>query len=194
MHKKPPSTGMAAEYDEVGGGDGAQKIVENYPQIDVLMIGHYHIVVNDKQNGIAIGGGRNAGRDVVRFDVALNVDNSAKDVSVTVTDMVNYTSSEEIRSIPLVKTAHERTVAFIYGGGAAEGGEGGVFGQASVTFQPSNEILGIPEGKLQDTAVMENINKVQLEASGADVSAAALFADTSDIPVGDINYGTIFSI
>jgi len=187
--------GMAAEYDEVGGGDGAQKIVENYPQIDVLMIGHYHIVVNDKQNGIAIGGARNAGRDVVRFDVTLNADNSAKDVSVSVTDMVNYTSSEEIRSIPLVKEAHERTVAFIYGGGASEGGEGGgVFGQASVTFQPENEILGIPEGKLRDTAVMDLINKVQLEASGADVSAAALFADTSDIKVGDINYGTIFGI
>ena len=187
--------GMAAEYDEIGGGDGAQKIVDSYPQIDVLMIGHYHIVVNDRQNGTAIGGARNSGRDVVRFDVTLNADNSAKDVTVTVTDMVNYTSSEEIRSIPLVKAAHDRTVAFIYGGGAADGGEGGgVFGQASVTFQPANEILGIPEGKLRDTAVMDLINKVQLEASGADVSAAALFADTSDIKVGDINYGTIFGI
>ncbi|MEA4859549.1 MAG: 5'-nucleotidase C-terminal domain-containing protein, partial [Sphaerochaeta sp.] len=61
-------------------------------------------------------------------------------------------------------------------------------------FQPKNEIMGIPEGKLRDTAVMDLINDVQLLNSGADVSAAALFADTSDIPAGDINYGTIFGI
>ena len=41
---------------------------------------------------------------------------------------------------------------------------------------------------------MDLINKVQLENSGADVSAAALFKDTSDLPAGDINYGNIFDI
>ncbi len=41
---------------------------------------------------------------------------------------------------------------------------------------------------------MDLINKVQLENSGADVSAAALFKDTSDLPEGDINYGNIFDI
>ena len=45
-----------------------------------------------------------------------------------------------------------------------------------------------------DTAVMDLINTVQLENSGADVSAAALFKDTSDLPEGDINYGNIFDI
>ena len=45
-----------------------------------------------------------------------------------------------------------------------------------------------------DTAVMDLINTVQLENSGADVSAAALFKGTSDLPKGDINYGNIFDI
>ena len=35
-----------------------------------------------------------------------------------------------------------------------------------------------------DTAVMDLINKIQLEASKADVPAAALFKDTSDLPEG----------
>jgi len=39
-----------------------------------------------------------------------------------------------------------------------------------------------------------NGQTIQLEASGADVSAAALFKDTSDLPEGDINYGNIFDI
>ena len=41
---------------------------------------------------------------------------------------------------------------------------------------------------------MDLINKIQLENSGADVSAAALFKNTSDLPAGDINYGNIFDI
>ena len=41
---------------------------------------------------------------------------------------------------------------------------------------------------------MDLINTVQLENSGADVSAAALFKGTSDLPKGDINYGNIFDI
>ena len=61
-------------------------------------------------------------------------------------------------------------------------------------FQPENEIAGLPEGKLRDTAVMDLINQIQLENSGADVSAAALFKGTSDLPKGDINYGNIFDI
>ena len=61
-------------------------------------------------------------------------------------------------------------------------------------MQPEDEIKGIPEGKLRDTAVMDLINKIQLENSGADVSAAALFKDTSDLPEGEINYGNIFDI
>ena len=45
-----------------------------------------------------------------------------------------------------------------------------------------------------DTPVMDLINKIQLENSQADVSSAALFKNTSDLPEGDINYGDIFNI
>jgi 2',3'-cyclic-nucleotide 2'-phosphodiesterase/3'-nucleotidase len=110
--------------------------------------------------------------------------------------MKDYAPSEALRSIPEVKEAHEKTIAFVNGGTKNADGtvSGGVFGTASADFQPVNEIKGIPEGKLRDTAVMTLINKVQLLNSGADVSAAALFKDTSDIKAGPINYGTIFGI
>ena len=67
-------------------------------------------------------------------------------------------------------------------------------GSTTAKFQPENEIRGIPAGRVMDTAVMDLINKIQLENSGADVSAAALFKGTSDLPEGDINYGNIFDI
>lgn len=189
-------TGMFAEFDEEGGSDAAQKILDENPEVDVLQVAHMHIVVNEKQGETVIGGARNAGRDVVRFDLTLNAENEIIDSKVAVVDMADYAPSAELRAIPLVKEAQDRTVAFITGGGSGEGAEEGygVFGTAAVDFQPQNEINGIPQGKLEDTAVMDLINKVQLMNSGADVSAAALFADTSDIKAGEINYGTIFGI
>ena len=51
---------------------------------------------------------------------------------------------------------------------------------------PENEIEGIPQARIQETPLMDLINEVQLYYSGADVSAAALFADNANMEEGDI--------
>ena len=186
--------GLTGEFDEEGGTDAAAQILKDNPEVDVLQVGHYHITVSEKDGKTVVGGVRNSARDVARFDLTVDSNGDVVDSKVSTVDMANYTPSEEIRSLPIVKAAHEKTIAFIKGGSGANGSSGGIFGSASETFQPVNEISGIPAGKLMDTAVMDLINKVQLENSGADVSAAALFKDTSDIKKGTINYGDIFNI
>ncbi|MBR2255783.1 MAG: 5'-nucleotidase C-terminal domain-containing protein [Blautia sp.] len=186
--------GMVAEFDEDGGTDSAQKILDDNPEVDVLQVAHVHITVNEKQGDVVIGGTRNGGREIARFDLILDKDNQITDASVEIVDMTDVTPSEEIREIPLIKEAHEKTIAFIQGG-TGDGEEGGAaLGSTTAKFQPDDEILGLPEGKLEDTAVMDLINLIQLENSQADVSACALFKDTSDLPEGDINYGDIFNI
>ena len=192
--------GLAAQYDEEGGSDSAQKILDMNPEIDVLQVGHLHITVNEKQGNTVIGGVRNAAREAARFDLTLDEDGQITDAEVTIVDMVDYEPSEEIREIPSVSEAHEKAIA-LAGGGSSEGGNALGTGEASVVlgsttarFQPENEITGIPEGKLRDTAVIDLILKVELENSGADVASAALFKDTSDLPEGDIYYGNIFDI
>ena len=189
-------SGLIAEYDEEGGSDSAAKIIELCPEIDALMVGHTHTTVDKTEGSTIIGGARNLGREVVRFDFDLDENNNIVDSDVTITDMAGYTPSEEIVNLPIVKEAHQKTLDYIKGGVANDDGttSGGTFGTATANFQPVDEIKGIPEGKLRDTAVMDLINKVQLLNSGADVSAAALFKDTSDILEGEINYGTIFNI
>jgi 2',3'-cyclic-nucleotide 2'-phosphodiesterase/3'-nucleotidase len=188
--------GLFPEYDEENGSDGANKILELCPEIDALIVGHAHILVNKKEGGVVIGGGRNLGRDVIRFDISLDKDKNVIDSKVEVVDMAKYAPSEALRAVPFIAEAHKATRDFISGGAPSADGtpSGGIFGTASVNYQPINEIKGIPEGKLRDTAVMDLINHVQLMNSGADVSAAALFSDTSDIKAGPINYGTIFGI
>lgn len=187
--------GMYAEFDEDGGSDSAQKILDDNPEIDVLQVAHNHVVVSETQGDTVIGGVRNGGRDIARFDLTLDQNNHVTDATVEIVDMTGVTPSQALRDIELVKESHQKTIDFITGGSAGEDGEGGAaLGSTTAKFQPADEIAGLPEGKLQDTAVMDLINKVQLENSGADVSAAALFKDTSDLPEGDINYGNIFDI
>ena len=181
--------GMYAEFDEDGGSDSAQKILDDNPEIDVLQVAHNHVVVSETQGDTVIGGVRNGGRDIARFDLTLDQNNHVTDATVEIVDMTGVTPSQALRDIELVKESHQKTID------SGEDGEGGAaLGSTTAKFQPVDEIAGLPEGKLQDTAVMDLINKVQLENSGADVSAAALFKDTSDLPEGDINYGNIFDI
>lgn len=190
-------SGMIAEFDEDGGSDAAAKIIEMVPDLDALLVGHMHIIVKDQVGQTVVGGPRNLGRDIVRFDLTVKKEAgkaTVADRKVEVIDMTGYEPDQKIRDI--IKDAHEATISFIAGGGGAgeAGGSGGLFGQASADFQPENEINGIPEGKLRDTAVVDLINKVQLKATGADVSAAALFKDTSNLKKGDITYANIFDI
>ena len=186
--------GMYAEFDEEDGSDSAQKILDDNPEIDVLQVAHNHVVVNDKQGNTVIGGVRNGGRDIARFDLTLDKDNNVVDATVEIVDMTDVTPSQEIREIPLVAEAHQKTIDYIAGGTDESGEPLPPLGTTTAKFQPEDEIKGIPAGRLMDTAVMDLINQIQLENSGADVSAAALFKNTSDLPAGDINYGNIFDI
>ena len=185
--------GQYAEFDEDGGSDAGEKIIRDNPEVDILQVAHMHITVDNTVDGTPIVGVRNSGREVARVDVTLDSDKNIKDISTEIVDMENYDPSEEIREIPVVKELHEKTVNFVQGIGE-NGEQGEPLGKTTGAFQPENEILGLPEGKLQPTAVIDLILKVQLLNSGADVTACALFADTSGLPEGDINYGNIFDI
>ncbi|MHB9295952.1 2',3'-cyclic-nucleotide 2'-phosphodiesterase / 3'-nucleotidase [Pillotina sp. SPG140] len=188
--------GLFPEYDEEYGSDGANAILALCPEIDILLLGHAHIMLNQTTGKTLVGAVPNGGRYVVRFDLTIDGNKKIVDRSLSIVDMQAYEPSVAIRAHPLIKEAHERTRNFISGGSfdSESSSEGGIFGIASVNFQPENEIRGIPQGKIVDSAVVDLINTVQLLNSGADVSAAALFQDNSDIKAGPINYGTVFNI
>ncbi len=187
--------GVNAEFDEDNGSDAAGQILKDNPEVDLLQVAHMHIQVNETIDGVPVVGVRNGGREIARVDLTLDANKKIVDSATELVDMANVTPSEELRAIPVVKEMHEKTIAFIKGGGGSDGESGGkALGTTAAKFQPENEIAGLPEGKLRDTAVMDLICKIQLENAQADVTACALFKDTSDLPEGDINYGNIFDI
>ena len=42
--------GMFAEFDEDGASDSAERIVNMVPELDAMLVGHMHIVVNEKSD------------------------------------------------------------------------------------------------------------------------------------------------
>ncbi len=186
--------GQYAEFDEDGGSDAGEKIAEDNPEIDFLQLAHMHITVNTEIGGKPAVAVRNSGREIARIDVTLDGERKIMDVSTSIVDMADYEPSAEIREIPAVKTLHEQTLAYVRGGAGGDGEPGEPLGETTAAFQPENEIRGLPEGRLRDTAVMDLILNIQLLNSGADVTASALFKDASDLPAGTVCYVNIFDI
>lgn len=186
--------GMFPEYDEDGGADSARKILEDHPEVDVLQVGHLHITVNEKLGNVPVGGVRNNGREICRFDLYLDEKNQITDSRVSIIGMDGVRPDQELSSLPLVQEAHERTISYIFGGGSGDKEKGKVIGFSTARFQPENEIRQIPQGLIADTPVLDLINQIQMEESGADVSAASLFREDSDLPAGEITFTDIFQI
>ena len=175
--------GLSAEYS-TDGADAAQTILDKCPEVDVLQLGHTHTTYINNDT-IPVGEAKNNAGDVVRYDLTLNADKEITSATVETVSMKDVEPDQNLRNVPAIKEAQEKTVSFI---------QDNVLGHAAADFQPVNEIKGLPEGRLQDTAVIDLIGTVQLENSGADVTAVALFKDTSDLKKGDLNYGNMFDI
>ena len=179
--------GLEAEFyiAEDDRRDAAEKILEVNPEVDVLQVAHTHQTVNTTVGDVPVAGVRSTGVEIARFDLTLDADKNIIDSTVEIVSMADVEPSQEIRDIPQVKDGHAEAVAYI---------NDNVLGSTTARFQSDNEITGIAQGWIEDTAVMDLINTVQLEKSGADVSAAALFKYESDLPEGEIKYNNIFDI
>lgn len=176
--------GLEPEYS-TNGNDAAKTILELCPEVTALQCGHTHTTYVNNEGPVPVGEATNGAGEVVRFDITLDADKKVVDAKVEVVSVKDQAHDADMRALETIQGAHEETVEYVVGN---------VLGHASEKFQPENEIAGIPQGKLEDTAVMDLINTIQMENAGADVSAAALFKDTSDLPEGDLNYGNVFDI
>ena len=186
--------GMYPEFDEEGGADSAQKILDENPEVSVLLAAHNHVVVQKKQGNLVIGAARNGGRDIVRFDLTLDEENHITDSQVEVVDMTGVQPSTTFRALPLVAQLHQQTLRYLAAGVPEEQERGEKIGSSTARFQPETEPGSLPAALLEDTPLLDLLHKVQLEASGADVSATPIYTLDADLPVGDIFTGDIEKI
>jgi len=125
---------MVSEHDKKNERDAAEKILRLCPEIDVLVVGHFHITVKEKRGKTLIGGATDSGQEVIRFDLTLDNNNHVIDGQVKVVSMKPYYPSEELSGLPVIKKAHETTMDFVTE----------IIGEATEDFQPKDEISFIP--------------------------------------------------
>lgn len=169
--------GIDGEYWE-DGGDGVRAVAEQVPEIDVILAGHAHEDIEGELiNGVLIAEPKNYGNRVSRFDFTMEKsgdDWTLKEKSSYNYDTKGYEAAPEI--LTLAEDYHQATLDYV----------NTPIGESTGDFVTADEVMGIPTAQIQDTALVDFINKVQMEYTGADVSLAALFISESNLMEGPL--------
>lgn len=165
--------------------DSAETIIEEVDGFDAVFLGHAHSAVGfegDQRyiNDTIVLEPGNYGNYVGKLEIDL-VENAEGDYDVVDkrTDLISTEDAEpDEEFLETFKYVDERSKEEAYK----------TIGYATDDFLPEEEFKGIPVAQVQDSAVIDLINEVQLFYTGADVSASALFDTRSDLKEGDIQF------
>lgn len=170
--------GVENEYDV--SNSGVRDLANACPELDLIVSAHAHTqIAGEEINGVLVVENKNSGATLseIHLELEKNADSEWEVVNRTSEslNMSDYAADEELVAAlsKYDEMAKENATVVI---GKLENGD----------LTPENEIAGVPAAQLQDTAMMDLINTVQLYYTDADVSAAALFTMDANLKEGDI--------
>ncbi|WP_320130328.1 5'-nucleotidase C-terminal domain-containing protein [uncultured Sphaerochaeta sp.] len=173
--------GEEGEYDT----EGIREVAAKYgDKISAFLIGHAHSTLQEvESNGSVIvePGSKGSGVGKVEIKLVQKV-SGGKWLIEGVTGSVIPVKGQKIEADPAFLGE------FKYVDDKSRAMANTAVGKVGGNFLPSlnwNDIPGIPTAIMQDTAMVDLINDIQLDATKADVSLAALFDANSDLPKGD---------
>lgn len=165
--------------------DGMKAVAEKYgDRVDAFLIGHAHSTLSETlENGCILLEPGSKGIGVAKLTVTLErLVSGGKWKVVDKSGEILPVAKAKVEPDPelskLMQYVHDKSREMA----------NTVVGQVGADFLPSlnwKNLPGIPTAVIQDTAMMDLINKIQMEATGADVSLAALFDSSSNLPKGD---------
>lgn len=160
------------------GVDGMYAIADAFgDRIDAIFIGHEHSAFTEVRNGVLIAEPGTEGVNVVKAVFELTFDGAKWNVTGKDAELLKTAGVEpDPGFVAEMKETHDASVALA----------NTVVGTVGADFLDPVELLpGMPVVPLQDTALMDLVNKVQLLKSGADVSMAAGFDPSANLKAGD---------
>ena len=168
---------------------GAADLAQAFPQFDVIIASHDHTLIDDEEiNGVMIVENQNMAQSMIRIDLTLEKAKTGTGQDTRPSPLWQVTG----RSAEAVMTAdYAPDEAFLkefepYHKMAVADCQKTIGELKGAPLVPEDDIDGIPTAQIEDTALMDFINEVQLYYSGADVSAAALFVKDSNLYPGSI--------
>jgi len=158
--ERDPETGEPTE--ELTGENQGYQLLKEVPGIDVLLTGHQHRTIATIVDGVVISQPSNWGKVVNRIDLTLEL----KDGKWVISDKnISSISSKTVDADPevlaLVQDYEDKVQEWL----------DQPVGLATGDFYIDDPMIA----RLADNPLIEFINKVQMDASGAPISSAALF-------------------
>lgn len=165
------------------GYDGIESIAEKFPEFDVIFSGHAHSKYNEVINGVNIIEPGKYGWAVAKADIKVKATETGYDVVDVQTENIETKELDASQDIlDEFAFVHEQS----------QGEANTVVGKITEDFikgvdyiTGEDKVTTIPRAQLEDTAVIDLINDVQMFYSKADVSSAALFNFGSNLKAGD---------
>lgn len=164
--------------------DSVKEIAEKVSGIDAIVAGHAHDTLGDAKNQL-----------IYNNTIVLEPSSDGKFLGVAKINILKDDKGIQVvsKNTDLLSTANitpdqEILDAMKYVDDRSKEAANKVIGTATADFLPAETVKGIPIAQLQDTAVVDLINEVQLFYSKADISAAALFDSRSDLKAGELRF------
>ena len=184
--------GGYGEYDPENGSDSAWHIADVVPRTDILHMAHTHVIDLGRRGATLYGEVRDKVGELLRFDVYIGENGRVARSEVSVIDLADYEPSPVITELPNIIRIRQETVKAISEGEKTDNSP--VIGQALKTFQLKNTQIGIPIARMQETPITNLINRVQLEFSGAEISACCLSKPNCNLAAGPITKRSVKDI
>jgi len=165
------------------GFEGVEAIAEAYPQFDVIFMGHSHSKYTNEVNGVKLIEPGKYGWALGTADIEVVKNGDVYEVaSVEVENLESKPVDADEEMLETFKYVHDQSVA----------DANTIVGKITSDFIATpdyitgeDDITTMPTAQLEDTAVIDLINDVQMFYTKADVSSAALFNLGSNLKEGD---------
>ena len=171
---------MGIENEYGVANSGVEDILNACPEFDVMVSSHEHAQIPGREiNGVLVVQNKNMAQTMAVIDLTLEKDGEGWKVVDKTSESIAIADYEADPAIVELLTPYreiacadaEQVVGQLEGGALAH----------------ENEIKEIPTAQMEDTALIDLINKVQMYYTGAPVSAAALFTMDANMFPGDIH-------
>lgn len=161
---------------------GVFDLADKVPELDVILAAHGHKRIEGiYRNDVLITENNDAGKTLSLVTVTMAMGDDGRyhvaDRASRSYEMLNRPEDPKISGDEIIVEADAR----------AKANAATVIARlTNEALSPADEIPGIPQARLQDTALIRLINDVQMYYTGASISGASLLTDSANLYGGDI--------
>jgi 2',3'-cyclic-nucleotide 2'-phosphodiesterase/3'-nucleotidase/5'-nucleotidase len=175
--------GPGSSYDEEGTGvpeeNAGQRLAETLPGLDAVFLGHSHRQIDgERVNGVTLTQAGKWGEALAVAEITLVGEPGSWRVADLRTDAL---STEDVPPEPgfveEIRPWHERVLAYV---------------ADTIGWTPDD--WSATRARLEDTPILDLIQRVQMDASGAELSAAAAFVTDAGLGAGPITRADLASV